>query len=453
MIQDNTENTLQEQEQQTAEPVREIQQEMPEMQQEMPQPADDAFPVPVQAPPKKGRFLLGMVVGCALTALIGVFVFALVYPRMQRGGSVSVEDVPVEDRVIDAATSEKLELINAFILERYYKDDVTVDAKREALYRGLVSSLGDVYSVYFNEEEYAALQQQNEGIYYGIGAYVSFNEELNRSYVSGIIPNSPAEEAGLQENDVFWEVDGTSTEGLNTEQVAGMIRGPEYTEVTIMIHRDDEEMTLQITRRRVEHQTVDSRMLEDQIGYIQLAEFDGVTPDQFKTAYDRLQQEGMRALVLDLRANPGGNLAAVCEVANYLLPKGDIVYTVDKYNLKETYSCEGRHEIQIPLAVLVDGHSASAAEILAGAIKDYEKGTLIGTTTFGKGIVQRFFSLGDGTGLKLTISDYYTPKGNNIHKVGITPDVEIEFDADAYEKDKTDNQLDRAVEILLKELQ
>ena len=214
----------------------------------------------------------------------------------------------------------------------------------------------------------------------------------------------------------------------------------------------DEELTLTITRRKVEHQTVEGRMLEDGIGYLLLAEFDSVTPDQFIATYEELQAEGMRAMVLDLRGNPGGNLDSVCRIADRILPEGLIVYTIDKYNLKETYEADGKHEIQIPLAVLVNGNSASAAEILAGAIKDHNKGTLVGTTTFGKGIVQRYFPLGDGTAIKLTISDYYTPSGNNIHKVGIEPDEVVEFDAEAYEKDETDNQLNAAVEILKKQL-
>ena len=419
-------------------------------------------PVPAPVPEKKKKgpgFITGFIVGCAIAVIAGVFLFAFVYPRLYGNHNTNVltthekTETPNDGPVLDEATSEKLDLINDMILDHYYKDDVTVDEKRDALYRGLVSSLGDTYSVYYNEEEFISLQQQNEGIYYGIGAYVSFDEDINRSYVSGVIKGSPALEAGLKENDIFWEVDGTSTEGMPTDEVASLIRGPENTDVTIVIHRGHEELTFTITRRKVEHQTVDGRMLEDGIGYIQLAEFDSVTPDQFIETYEELQAEGMRAMVLDLRGNPGGNLDAVCKIADRLLPKGIIVYTIDKYDQKETYEADGKHEIRIPLAVLVNGNSASAAEILAGAIKDYNKGTLIGTTTFGKGIVQRYFPLGDGTAIKLTISDYYTPSGNNIHKVGIEPDMIVEFDAEAYEKDETDNQLDEAVAVLKKELQ
>ena len=417
-------------------------------------------PVPEKKKKKGPGFVTGLIVGCALAAIAGVFLFAFVYPRLYGYNNHTNNlltthektETPTDGPVLDEATSEKLDLINDMILDHYYKDDVGIDEKREALYRGLVASLGDAYSVYYDEEEFISLQQQNEGIYYGIGAYVSFDEDINRSYVSGVIKGSPALEAGLKENDIFWEVDGTSTEGMPTDEVASLIRGPENTDVTIVIHRGSEELTLTITRRKVEHQTVDGRMLEDGIGYIQLAEFDSVTPDQFIETYEELQAEGMRAMVLDLRGNPGGNLDAVCKIADRLLPKGIIVYTIDKYDQKETYEADGKHEIRIPLAVLVNGNSASAAEILAGAIKDYNKGTLIGTTTFGKGIVQRYFPLGDGTAIKLTISDYYTPSGNNIHKVGIEPDKIVEFDAEAYEKDETDNQLDEAVAVLKKEL-
>ena len=308
---------------------------------------------------KRPGFLTGLVTGCALTAIVGVFLFAFVYPHLYGNGGAALTNAvigmtPAEEQVINRETGNKLGLINDMINDHYFKDDVALEQKREALYRGLVSSLGDPYSVYYNEEEFISLQQQNEGIYYGIGAYVSFDEDLNRSYVSGVIKGSPALEAGLKENDVFWEVDGTSTEGMATDEVASLIRGPENTEVTIVIHRDNEPMTFTITRRKVEHQTVEGRMLDDGIGYVQLAEFDSVTPDQFVMTYEDLQAQGMRAMVLDLRGNPGGNLDAVCKVADRLLPKGLIVYTIDKYNVKETYEADGKHEIQIPLAVLVD---------------------------------------------------------------------------------------------------
>ena len=183
------------------------------------------------------------------------------------------------------------------------------------------------------------------------------------------------------------------------------------------------------------------------MAYIQLIEFDLVTTGQFEAAYEQAQTEGMKGLIIDLRGNPGGNLSTVCDIARMLLPKGLIVYTEDKYGKREEYTCKGENAIQVPLVVLTDGLSASASEILAGAVKDYQIGTLVGTTTFGKGIVQKVINLSDGSAVKLTVSSYFTPNGNNIHGIGIEPDVEVEFDAELY-KNGTDNQLEKAKEVL-----
>ena len=184
------------------------------------------------------------------------------------------------------------------------------------------------------------------------------------------------------------------------------------------------------------------------MAYIQIQEFDDVTLDQFTEALDNARSEGREGLIIDLRGNPGGNLSTVCDICRELLPKGLIVYTEDKYGNREEYSCDGTNPLEVPLVVLVDGNSASASEIMSGAVKDYGIGTLVGTTTYGKGIVQRIMQLTDNSAVKLTVSKYYTPKGNNIHKIGIEPDVEVEFDAQAYVEDGTDNQLNKAMEVL-----
>ena len=191
-------------------------------------------------------------------------------------------------------------------------------------------------------------------------------------------------------------------------------------------------------------------MLDEETAYIQIVEFDDVTIDQFADALATAKGSGMKGLILDLRANPGGSLNAVVEVARMLLPEGLIVYTEDKYGEREEYTCDGTRQLEVPLVVLVDMNSASAAEILAGAIKDYGIGTLVGTTTFGKGIVQQIIPFSDGSAVKLTISSYFTPNGNNIHGIGIEPDIQCEFDAEAYYNTENpyDNQLERAREVL-----
>ena len=179
-----------------------------------------------------------------------------------------------------------------------------------------------------------------------------------------------------------------------------------------------------------------------------ITEFDDVTKKQFTDTMTKVRADNPSAMILDLRGNPGGNVDAVVEVANELLPAGIVVYTEDKYGNRKDYECKGEHEIDIPMVVLIDGATASSAEILSGAIKDYEKGVLMGTTTYGKGVVQTVLPLKDGSAVKVTISKYYTPKGVNIHKVGIEPDVEVKFDAEKYLEDKTDNQKEEAIKYL-----
>lgn len=270
-------------------------------------------------------------------------------------------------------------------------------------------------------------------------------------YVSKLIKNTPAAASDLSPGDFIVKVDGTDTIGMTSSEIVKLIKGPEGTSVTITVQREGEKNPLDITvaRAKIESPTVEYEMLENSIGYIEITEFDDVTYAQYCEAYDTLVARGMKGLILDLRANPGGNVSTVCQIARRLLPEGLIVYTEDKYGQRMEYRCDGTEEIQIPLAVLVDGNSASASEILAGAIKDYGIGKLVGTTTFGKGIVQRIISFSDGTAIKLTISNYFTPNGNYIHGVGIEPDIPVEWDSEQYLNEGIDNQKQAAIEYLL----
>ena len=222
--------------------------------------------------------------------------------------------------------------------------------------------------------------------------------------------------------------------------------------MTLTVIRDGETDYLDITieRRRVESPTVTLEMLEDGIAHIQVTEFDDITVTQFAEAIAEAESQGMKSMILDLRGNPGGNLTTVVEMCRMLLPEGLIVYTEDKAGHRDEYFCDGKNQIEVPLVVLIDGNSASASEILAGAVQDYGVGTLVGTTTYGKGIVQQIMSMEDGSAIKITISGYFTPKGRNIHGTGIEPDVECPFDAEAYydEVNPYDNQLEKAKEVL-----
>lgn len=399
-----------------------------------------------------GNFVLGLVVGIASTALIAGCTFAVtkVYEAVD---SRNVAKSGTADSVVSEDTEKKLAAIEDVIEEYYYQDaDIDVDAMTEGMYAGMVSSLGDPYSVYYTEEEWSDLMQETEGVYYGIGAYLMIDPNTGLGKISGVIENTPAQEAGLRADDLLYLVDGVSTMGMELSEIVSMVKGEEGTTVHLTIYREGESdyLEIDVERRKIESPTVKYEMLEGNIGYIQITEFDEVTTDQFTEALAVIKGSGARGLILDLRGNPGGSLSVVVDIAREILPKGLIVYTEDKYGQRDEYTCDGRKELDMPLVVLVNGNSASASEILAGAIKDYRKGTLLGTTTFGKGIVQRVLPLTDGTALKLTISAYYTPNGNNIHGVGIEPDVVCEFDADAYYEDGVDNQLEAAVEEIKK---
>ena len=400
---------------------------------------------------KGGIFVLGLLVGVIIMTLVGTcaYVGTRLYQYANDHKAVktaSSDKVPAES-VISDDTIEKLEALEEVIDEYYYRDeDIDTDAMIEGMYAGLVDSLGDPYSVYYTAEEWQEMMADTEGIYYGIGAYVSLDTVTGFAKISGIIANTPAEEAGLRENDVIYLVEGETTQGLELTEVVSMIKGEAGTSVHLTIYREGEPDYLEwdVTRRKIESPTVSYEMYDNGVGYIQITEFDEVTTDQFAEALAVIKGSHAKGLILDLRSNPGGSLPVVVDIARSILPKGLIVYTEDKYGEREEYTCDGKHELEIPLVVLINGNSASASEILAGAIKDYSKGTLIGTTTFGKGIVQRVLPLTDGTALKLTISSYYTPNGNNIHGIGIDPDIECEFDSDAYYDDGVDNQLERA---------
>ncbi len=418
--------------------------------------ANNLYPnVPQQEPEpakEKGMFLAGLLSGVVISALTASCIYVGIritdIYQLRRAKQTSAEGTAAESIVNDESVA-KLEVIEEVIDEYYFEEeDIDVNSMIEGMYAGMVASLGDPYSVYYTEDEWKALMQETEGIYYGIGAYISLDKTTGFGKINGVIENTPAQEAGLRENDIIYQIDGELAQGLELTEIVSRIKGEAGTTVHLTLYREGEEdyLEVDVVRKQIESPTVNYEMLNDQIGYIQITEFDDVTVDQFAEALAVIKGSDAKGLVLDLRSNPGGSLSAVVDIARQILPRGLIVYTEDRSGEKVEYSCKGENELQIPLVVLVNGNSASAAEILAGAVKDYGTGTLIGTTTFGKGIVQRILPLTDGTALKLTVSAYYTPKGNNIHNIGIEPDIECEFDADAYYDEGIDNQLNRAVE-------
>ena len=404
---------------------------------------------------KRRAYWGGILTGILIALLICscVYLVMRVKDSKKNEEAVHVPEMSQQDdgeEVINDVVIGKLQILLDTI-EAHYLNEIHSEELVDGLYYGLLESLGDPYSVYYTQEELEDMISQTEGIYYGIGAYIGFNTEANMCYVSKLIKNTPAAASDLSPGDFIVKVDGTDTIGMTSSEIVKLIKGPEGTSVTITVQREGEKNPLDITvaRAKIESPTVEYEMLENSIGYIEITEFDDVTYAQYCEAYDTLVAQGMKGLILDLRANPGGNVSTVCQIARRLLPEGLIVYTEDKYGQRMEYRCDGTEEIQIPLAVLVDRNSASASEILAGAIKDYGIGKLVGTTTFGKGIVQRIISFSDGTAIKLTISNYFTPNGNYIHGVGIEPDIPVEWDSEQYLNEGIDNQKQAAIEYLL----
>ena len=390
---------------------------------------------------KAGFFILGLAAGIALL-FIASRLFPMHIAATQGAGSSE------EGSVVNRNSMNKLDVLEQYIREYYYEpEDIKEETLENGMYKGLMSSLGDPYTEYYTKDEYKSLTEDTTGIYKGIGAYIGLQEGTGAPMFTSIMPGTPAEEAGLKAGDIICEVNGTDTLSMSTSDVAALVKGEEGTTVDIKVSRDGQYITVTATRRTINVPTVDSKMLDGKIGYLAITQFDDVTPAQFDENLAELKKQGMTSLIIDLRNNPGGTVSAVTQIASELLPEGLIFYMEDKNGRREEYKCPGA-DFNLPLAVLVNEYSASASEILSGAIQDAGIGKLVGVTTYGKGIVQNLYPLDDGTALKITVADYYTRAGRNIHKVGIEPDVVVEYDSEAFEKDGTDNQLEKAIEIV-----
>ena len=350
--------------------------------------------------------------------------------------------------LLKSEESRKMELLESLI-DRYYIGEADAEDLTEGVYKGYIEGLGDPYSAYYDEEETARMAESLSGEFGGVGALMSQDRETGVITVLQVYEDSPAQKAGMQDGDVLYKVDGEDVSGRELTEVVNLVKGEKGTDVTLTLLRGDagDEIELTVTRDTIEDQTVTYEMKEAGVGYIRVAEFDTVTYEQYKEALEDLEAQGMEKLVIDLRSNPGGNLETVCDMLDLMLPEGLIVYTEDKDGRREEYTSDAEHQFDKPLAVLVDGYSASASEIFAGAIQDYGLGQIVGTRSYGKGVVQSIFDLKDGTSVKLTIAEYFTPKGRSIDGEGITPDVEVEYVYDEADT-QADNQLEKALEVL-----
>ena len=394
--------------------------------------------------------MAGMIVGLALSCVIVGVMGAFKYMGfLGIGGAFSGSG-----SVLSSETITKINYLESLINQKYikYDDNLHEISASEGIYKGLISALGDQYSEYYTPEEYGKVTESINGSFEGIGATISQNSVTKEFIIAGFTNNSPAEKAGVQVGDIFSKVNGSSVAGLSLSELVGEVRGEKGTSVTIEFLRGEsrENVTIDVIRDSIEANTVYTEMEDDGIGYMYINSFDKVTRKQFDEGLSSLRKDGMKKLILDLRSNPGGDLDVTTYIADMLMPKGLIVYTLDKAERKLTWESDDENALNMPMVVLVNSKSASASEVLTGALKDSGCAVIVGEKTFGKGIVQDVYSLKDGSAVKITSRKYYTPSGNNIQGIGIEPNVTVEFDSDRAANEKYDNQLEKAKEIISK---
>lgn len=397
---------------------------------------------------KSQGFASGMIIG-AVSAFMAVILLILSvaavciakgYIHIGVNGDVYIQSDAVTDS--DGIGSEVEGKLNAIdsVLESFYFGDVDDETAKDNIYKAYLSSYGDKYTMYYTADEYKALKESTNGKFYGIGAVCQLSGEGGVLLVD-VYDNGAGYQAGLRSGDRVVNVDGRDITDMELSSAVALIKGDKGTSVTLEVIRGTERLTFSAVRDAVEAKTVSYTLLDNNIGYLSISQFEDVTTKQFKAAVEDLQSQGMKGLVIDIRNNPGGLLDTVVGMLKYMLPDGLIVYTEDKQGNRKEYKGQDNDEFNLPLAVIVNGNSASASEIFAGAIQDYGKGTIIGTQTYGKGIVQTVKPLTDGSAIKFTIAKYFTPKGQDIHGKGVTPDMVVEYDTDA----DVDTQLDAAI--------
>lgn len=395
--------------------------------------------------------LVGAIIGVTVTIFLLVFTLNVFYNagfvHIGSGGEIYVQDTAIlGDEGIGSVVEEKLNTLDS-LMDSFLMEDADKEKAEENIYKAYLGSYGDKYTVYYTPEEYKELMESTTGRFYGIGAVCQKNED-GTILISDAYENAPAYAAGIRDGDSIIKVDGRDITDMDLSSAVALIKGDKGTSVHLEVLRNGDSFEVNVVRDEVKAKTVDYTMREDNIGYISISQFDDVTTEQFKTAVKDLNSQGMAGLIIDIRDNPGGVLATVVDMLEYILPDGMIVYTEDKNGKRIEYKGSDDNELTIPTAVLVNGNSASASEIFAGAVQDYGIGKIIGTQTYGKGIVQTIKPLTDGSAVKFTIAKYYTPNGQDIHGKGVKPDIVVNLAKD----DGEDVQMKTAVEYLLEEI-
>lgn len=411
--------------------------------------------------------VLGTVICAAICLVIGINLFVMQRDENRQKELETTTEIPTEttgellieeDGLINDDFIERVDTIYS-LLEENFLYELNDEDLREGMYQGLMSALGDPYSTYYDEEAFSSFQESTTGKYYGIGVTVSQN--ITTGIITMVKPfkGAPGYEAGILPNDILYKVNGVEVTGMDLNEVVAMIKGKEGTTVELTLVREGEAdyIVLDVERREVEIPTVELEMLDNNIGYMSISGFEEVTATQFYNGIGELSSQGMEALVIDLRDNPGGRLDVVVSMLDMILPEGLLVYTEDKDGVRDNEMSSNEASIlDVPLAVLVNGQSASASEIFAGDVQDFGAGIIVGTQTFGKGIVQTIYQLDAETAVKMTVSSYFTHAGRNIHEIGITPDIVVELDEELKQKaeitKEEDNQLQAAIEALLQEI-
>lgn len=389
---------------------------------------------------KKTSFLKGLLTGLLSAGIIAVVILSVKIFVLDRN-TTGVEKIFYKAEAIQE------------LLEEYYLEEADIQALGDAVYKAMVESLGDKYSTYYTAEEYQTIMESVSGKYKGIGVSVSQNEE-GTTVIVQVFPGSPSEDVGILPGDIIYKVEGEDVSGKDLDSIVALIKGEEGTTVNVTVLRKEEEIDFLLERRQIEIPSIYGEMLENNIGYLSIESFDDVTANQFQEEINNLEEQGMKSLIIDVRNNPGGTLDSVTQILDQILPEGLLVYTEDKEGKQESYYSDEENKLELPMVVLINENSASASEIFAGAIKDFDAATLVGKTTFGKGVMQIVRGFSDGSAVKLTNAYFYTPKGNVINNVGVKPDVEVDIPEEAIEDyvvtEEEDTQLKKALEILNK---
>ena len=398
-------------------------------------------------------FLRGVIMGAAgcILVLLSALTIAQYAGKINVAAGLKWDENGMSKEAVEI--KDKAEILSSYI-NRFYLNDIDYGKMGDIIYKAMVSGLDDKYAAYYTKDEYKDISEKTKGEFCGIGAYISQGKNDNSLKVAGVVKGGPAEIAGIKKGDIIVEVDGENIQGKDSSYAVSKMKGKKGTNVSISVMRkgNKKPITFNIKREVIHDNTVSYKMLDNNIGYISVSAFETVTKKQFKSAVDCLEKKNEKGLIIDLRDNGGGLLDTALDMLDQILPKKLVVYTKDKNGVAEEYYTKDDKEIKIPIVILVNGNSASASEVFCGALRDYGKAKLLGTKTFGKGIVQSSFAFRDGTGLKFTTSKYYTPKGINIHGTGFEPDIKVKSNGKmtALKESgyKVDNQINAALDYL-----